>query len=196
MQTRRQFGKTIMGAVPTIALAGGLGITTMGLSCGSIFTDIEDYVPIGLEAFQEVLNLISPAEGAALATIITAVKATFADLTTVISNYQNAPAADKSTLIGKITTAINAVMQELQQFWNDANLPSGTLASTIEGVLQVVISTLAAFLPLLGGVLLPAKKLGKTIPIIPYTKSQLKTKTVKANVNAVFAKYGYSNHIY
>jgi hypothetical protein len=198
MPTRREFGKLIIGAVPTVALGGGLVMTTAGLSCSNIFTDIETYVPVGLEAFEEVLSLISPAEGAALAGIITIVKAAFADLAAAVTAYENAPAANKSTLLGKITTAINAVMGELQQFWTDANLPDGTLASTIENVLQVILSTLAAFLPLIGGAM-SAKyqallaKLPKQIPFTPQKRTQ---KQFKAAVNAAFSSHGYSNVIY
>lgn len=186
--TRRNFGQ-VVGAG---ALAGSLGITTMGLSCNSVFTDIENYVPIGLAAFQEIISLVAPVEAAALAPIIAIVKATFADLAAAVAQYNNAPAADKATWLGKIKTAINAVIAELQQFWNDANLPDGGLASTIAGVLQIILSTLAAFLPLIGGaVAVSAKKLAKTLPVVPKKRSQ---KQFKADINAVFLQYGYSGH--
>ena len=195
--TRREFGK----AVSMTALGGTIGLTTMGLSCSSVFTDIENYVPIGIAAFQEVLSLIDPTEAALLAPIIQTVKAAFADLDAIVQQYESAPAASKATLLGKISTAISAVMSELQQFWNDANLPDGGLASTIEGVLQIVLSTLAAFLPLLG-VAVPVsgafgaepyghKKLARTIPFTAAKRSQ---KQFKSDVNAVFTKYGYAGH--
>jgi hypothetical protein len=186
--TRRNFGK-LVGAG---ALGGTLGMTTMGLSCGSVFTDIENYVPIGLAAFQEIISLVAPAEAAVLAPIIAIVKATFADLTSIITQYQNAPAADKATWLGKVKTAVNAVIAELQQFWNDANLPDGGLASTISGVLQIILSTLAAFLPAIGGaVAVSAKKLGKTLPVVAKKRS---TKQLKLDINAVFMQYGYTGH--
>lgn len=194
MQTRREFGKILVGAVPTVALAGGLSMTTMGLSCGSIFTDIEAYVPVGLEAFSEVISLISPAEGAALAGIITIVKASFADLASIVSSYNNAPAADKATWLGKITTAINAVISNLQQFWSDVKLPAGSLVATIEGVLQIILSTLAAFLPLIGGAMIASpKKLEKTVQITPVKRTQ---KQFKAAINVAFSSHGYANRIY
>lgn len=197
MLTRREFGKRVIGAVPTVALAGGLGITTMGLSCGSIWTDIENYVPIGIEAFEEVLSLLDPALLTAISGIIKDVQAAFTALTGAITNYENAPAANKTTLVGKITTAINALISALQSFWSAANLPDGSLAQTIEGVLQLIISTLAAFLPLIGGVLLAAsKKLPRTIPIIPRTKAQLKQAQFKKDCNAIFTTHGYPNQVY
>lgn len=187
--TRREFGK----AVGVTALGGTLGMTTMGLSCSSIFTDITNYVPVGIAAFQEVLSLLDPTQEAALAPIIQAVKAAFADLAAIVAQYNAAPAANKASLVGKISTAISAVMAELQQFWNDANLPNSPLAATIEGVLQIILSTLGAFLPLLGAkvVALPAKYGAKSVKFSPAKRTQ---KQFKADVNAVFVKYGYAGH--
>lgn len=195
--TRREFGK----AVSMTALGGTIGLTTMGLSCSSVFTDIENYVPIGIAAFQEVLSLIDPTEAALLAPIIQTVKAAFADLDAIVQQYESAPAASKATLLGKISTAISAVMSELQQFWNDANLPDGSLALTIEGVLQIILSTLAAFLPLLGSAAPVAggfgaeaygrKKLTRTIT---FTATKRTQKKFKADVNAVFVANGYGTH--
>jgi hypothetical protein len=189
MITRRNFIKVSSGG----ALALGTMATT-GFSCSSVFTDISTYVPIGLQAFEEILALISPAEATLLTPIITEVKAGFADLAAAVSAYNNAPAANKATLEGKIATAINAVIGELQQFWNDTNLPDGSLASTIAGVLQIVLSTLAAFLPLVGGALaMGRKQLARALPITPQKRTQ---KQFKSDVNAVFAKYGYANRVY
>jgi hypothetical protein len=196
MQTRRQFGKTILGAAPTVALAGGLGITTMGLSCGSIWSDIENYVPIGIEAFDEVLSLLDPTLLTAISGIIKDVQAGFTALIGAITNYENAPASTKTTLVGKITTAINALISALQSFWSATNLPDGSLAQTIEGVLQLIISTLAAFLPLIGGVLLATKKLARVIPIIPRTKAQLKQTQFKKDCGTIFTSHGYPNQVY
>lgn len=197
MINRREFGKRLMQGAGVLTVAD----LSMGVSCGSIFTDIDNYVPIGLESFDEILTLIAPAEATLLAPVILVVKAAFADLTAAVTQYENAPAANKQTLIGKITTAINDVIQNLQTFWSNLNLPAGNLVSTIEGVLQIVLSTLAAFLPILGGTVTSVTtakiaKLSKTIQIVPVAKSQLKPKAVKVNINNVFTKYGYQNHIY
>jgi hypothetical protein len=192
MLTRRQFGKTVGYG----GLGIGIGMTTMGVSCNTVFQDIEAYVPIGLAAFNEILTLVNPAEAAALAPIIGLVKAAFADLSSDITQYINAPAADKATLLGKVTTAINIVIANLNKFWSDLNLPNSGLASTIVGVLQIVISTLAAFLPLLGGTVAASARAGKAIPIVPMNKKQLGKSQVKASINAAFAKGGYPNKVY
>lgn len=192
MQTRRQFGKTV--AVGTLGV--GIGITTMGVSCDTVFQDIENYVPIGLAAFQEVISLINPTEAALLAPIIQIVKAGFADLESDITQYINAPATSKSTLLGKIETAVSIVIGNLNQFWSDLKLPDGNLATTIIGVLQVVISTLAAFLPLIGIPALAKSTAPNAIPVLPRTKKQLQKAQVKADINAAFSHGGYTNTIY
>jgi hypothetical protein len=142
-QTRRQFGKVLTGGVIAIPL----GVTSLGLSCGSIFLDIEKYVPVGLSAFQVVINLLDPALSLPVAALISEVKAGFADLQVVVTNYNNAPAANKASLLGKISTAIDAVKSEIQAFWSNLNLPDGSLATLISGLLGVILSTLTAFLP-------------------------------------------------
>lgn len=186
---RRQFGKT----VGTGLLAVGIGEISMGFSCASVYTDIENYVPIGLAAFNSLITIVDPTLATTLAPIISIVKASFADLSAAIAEYNNAPAANKATLLGKVTTAINAVIDNLNQFWNDANLPDSPLASTIIGVLQIVLSTLASFLPLIGGTVQSKKKLAKSIPVVNRTKKQLAVKVVKSDINSVFVKYGYQS---
>jgi hypothetical protein len=190
--TRRDFGKMVGGGVAV----GTLGMTTMGLSCSSVFTDIATYVPVGLQAFEAVVDIIDPAAVIVLNPIITIVKASFADLTSAISAYNNAPAASKATLLGKISTAINDVTASLQRFWNDANLPDGTLATTISSVLQIILSTLTAFLPSLPPAAAPAnapKTLAKTMSITPVKRTQ---KQFKADVNAALTKGGYAAKVY
>ena len=199
MLTRREFGKS----VGTGALALGIGEVSMGLACplaATVFTEIADYVPIGVNSFNEILTLIDPGEEAMLAPLTADIKAAFADLAADVASYQQAPAADKATWEGKIATVLNLLIGNLQSFWSTANLPDGTLAETIEGVLQIVLSTLAAFVPLLGGVVsmaFSAHALApkKTIPILPRAGKQLKAKQVKSDINAVFATHGYKNKI-
>ena len=191
--TRRSFGKMVGSGVGAMAAVGTLGMTTMGISCGSIFADITAYVPVGMEAFQALIVILDPPVALALAPIITAAKAAFADLAAAVAAYNNAPAANKATLVGKISTAINAVIGELQQFWSDANLPNGGLASTISGVLQIILSTLAAFLPLLGPAPAATRTVAKTLP---YTSQKRTQKQFKADVNAVLKQGGYSQVVY
>jgi hypothetical protein len=198
MLTRREFGKV----TGTGALALGVGEISMGLSCATVFNDIANYVPVGLQAFQQIVNLVNPVAGSALAPFIADVKLAFADLEVAVTNYQNAPAASKSTLVGKITTAINDAIAQVQAFWVAANLPAGGIASTIEGVLQIILSTLAAFFPSIGGKLMAAKEpgfgeKGTGVRLIQFTPVKRSPAQLKKDINAAFVNGGHpENQIY
>jgi hypothetical protein len=190
MLTRRQFGKV----TTTGALALGVGELTMGVSCESVFQDISTYVPAGIEAFDVALELLDPTLLAALQPAISAVKNGLADLAADVEAYENAPAASKATLVGKITTIINIIIGNIQQFWADLNLPDGALATTIENILQVILSVLSSFLPLIGGSLTYVNK--KSLRYIPFTPEKRSKKQFKAAVNVVLSAHGYAQRIY
>jgi hypothetical protein len=192
MITRRQFGKT----VGTGALALGIGEVTMGLGCATVFTDIENYVPIGLQAFDLVIGLIDPALAVTLTPLINDVKSAFADVVAAINAYQNAPASQKATLIGKVSLVINVAITAIQQFWSALSLPDGSLLSTIEGVLQIILSTLAAFLPDLTGNTIAVVKtqgLTKTISFTPVKPKN--AKSLKSELNLVFTSHGFNDRV-
>jgi len=177
--------------ISTGALAVGIGEITMGLSCETVFADIEKYVPIGLQAFSLVIGLLDPPLAATLTPIINDVKAALSDVVAAINAYQDAPASDKATLLGKISLVINVAIQAIQQFWSSLNLPDGNLLNTIESILQIILATLSSFLPSLGAVVLPlnARTFAKSIPYTP-TKPK-NSKALKAQLNAVFTTNGY-----
>jgi hypothetical protein len=196
MQTRRQFGKI----VGTGALALGIGEISMGLACPvstNVVNNILKYIPVAVTALTGILSVLSgngivlaPVAAAALA----AAKVVLADLVADITQYENAPAADKTTLLGKISTALAIVEANLQQFWNDLNLPSGNVASIIEGVLTVVLSTLAAFATQLPTPVVTAalkevreRKLTRTLTT-PAKKRSLKE--FKSDLNTAFGTSG------
>jgi hypothetical protein len=117
----------------------------------SLYQDILKYVPVALQAFGSILSLLAGAgvipvpAGTVIAGIIAIVKAAFADLQTDVTNYENAPAAQKSTLLGKISTALAVVEGNLQEFWSDLQIPDPQLAETVEGLIGVILSALAGF---------------------------------------------------
>jgi tetrahydromethanopterin S-methyltransferase subunit F len=169
---RRAFATSIAKAAVTIAAAGSfLGVA----SCGNIFAAIEKYVPVGLQGFTAVVNLLAGAgvlplgTGTAVQLLITAVKAAFADVTVAVQDYQAAPAADKATLLGKISTVVADAETNIQLFWSNLNLPAGSTATLVEGLLQVIVSTLMGF-----GTQLPAPASSKEMrakrSAIPDTK--------------------------
>ncbi len=188
MQTRRDFVKIVGSG----ALVLGIGEVSMGLSCASVFTDIERYVPIGLSAFQAVVSIVDPALVVPVALVVTEVKAAFADLVAAVTMYNDAPAANKATLLGKISTAINVVETEIQIFWNDLKLPDSALANEISSLLGVILSTLTAFLPQLPAPTTPVamvqkrpSKVDQLQKTIVFTPKKRSVKQFKHDFNTV-----------
>lgn len=149
---RRNFLFNSGKALTVTALASVVSITT---ACPTwlmnLYADIMKYVPVGLAAFNAILNILTgagvipPGAGTAVEAIANLVKVAFADLQAAITQYQNAPAADKATLLGEISVALATVEANLQAFWSNLNIPDVNLANIIEGLLGVILGTLAAF---------------------------------------------------
>jgi len=143
---RRTFGKWWGVAMASLTLGGEMFM----IGCAS-FAQILAWVQTGLDAFQSVVDLlagngvITIVIGSAIDLIIKAIKAAIADIGTAVDNYNNAPAASKATLLGKITEALIAAQNEIGQFWNDLAIPDPKVASTTAGLLGLIVSQLSAF---------------------------------------------------
>ena len=184
MTTRRGFVKT-MGLVTGTVLASG---SFLGIGACNIFNDIMKYIPIALTAFTTIVTMINPAEGSVVALLVSMVKAALADIQTAVTNYENAPAGQKQTLSGKIATAITAAEQVLQQFWSDLKLPGGSMATLVEGVINIILSTLMSFLPQLAP---PAALATKPIANkIQFTPKKRTVSQFKSDLNAQFVAAG------
>jgi hypothetical protein len=143
---RRTFGKWWGITMASFTLGGEMFM----IGCAS-FTQILAWVQTGLDTFQSVADLlagngvITIVIGSAIDLIIKAIKAAIADIGTAVDNYNNAPAASKATLLGKITEALIAAQNEIGQFWNDLAIPDPKVASTTAGLLGLIVSQLSAF---------------------------------------------------
>src|SRR5271169_471682 len=107
---RRTFAKWMVGGAA--ALLSPLTLLLSSCNPSDVFTKILAYANIGLQAFESVLgilewaNILPPVLGPTIKLIIDAVKAGFADVITAVNDYNAAPAIDKATLIGKISTVL------------------------------------------------------------------------------------------
>lgn len=166
---RRQFGS--LAALGTV----GVWFGSTAASCGSIYAQVSAYVGVGIQAVASVVSLLAGAgiislpEGTLIAAVLATVKAAWADVTAAITAYENAPAAQKATLAGKISVALTVVSQQVQQFWADLKIPDASLAQTVAGLLGLVVSTIAGFLAALPAAPAPtfARPLAKTLSITP-----------------------------
>lgn len=145
--TRRMFLTKSTMALGTVAV-GSMAFET---GCG-VWDDIVAYVPAGLNAFNAVITLLEDngvlniVAGSAISTAVDLVKGAFADIAAAVTQYENAPVAQKSTLLGKVTTAITAAENALQSFWNTANLGSNPIVTLAEGIVSIILSVLGGFL--------------------------------------------------
>jgi len=129
-------------------------------------------------------------ESALLTAIVTAVKAGFADLETVVNQYEAAAAADKATLLGKISTVLSIVISDIQNFWNNLNIPNPAIGAIVEGILGIILSVLKGFLgalPAPAPTPATARVFAKVIntPARKMSKSQF-----EAEVNAILTQNG------
>jgi hypothetical protein len=196
--TRRAFGTLSLGALSVISV---LGSTAVESACtfGTVFSAILKYVGVGLQAFQAVLDLLISAgvlpvgSGPAINAIVALVKAGFADLQVAVTNYNNNP-GDKTTMLGKISAALAALEANIQTFWNDLKIPDAKLAALVQGLLGLIISTLAGFLTQLPTPPpTPAMADAARLPNRLVVQAQkLSMKQFKANFNALLAQNGYA----
>lgn len=146
MITRRIFGKMGLGLGAATALASML-VTT---ACNT-FDNILKYVNVGLQAFQSIVDLLTgagvipPGEGTLIDLAIALVKSGFADVQTAVNDYDSAPADQKSSLKLKIALALSILEANIQSFWSDLKIPDVKLASLVQGLIGIILSTLGAF---------------------------------------------------
>lgn len=195
--TRRMFGKSI----GTLGLVAALGNIITSTACG-LFDSILAYVGVGLQAFGSVVDLLAgagvipPGEGTLLHLAINAVKVGFADVQAAVTAYDNAPPDQKGTLKGKISVVLAILEADIQKFWDDLKIPDSKLASLVQGLLGIILSTLAAF-----QTQLPAPpKLAKVEASknfsrrIVYTPKKRSVKDMRKDFNQLLHENGYTQH--
>jgi hypothetical protein len=187
MITRRRFAKSagvlaLMAVVPEFTAC----------SFASVYAEMLKYVPLGLSAVSAVLSILT-GNGIAIApaatAIIALIKTGFADLQTAITQYQDAPAGQKSGLLGAISEGLTVVEANIQQFWANLDIPDAKLASLVEGLLGIITTTLAGFqtqlpapaTPVASNALRMRAALGKLLPSTPVKRSPAKFKAAFNN---------------
>lgn len=146
--TRRGFMGFIGNGVAAVVIGSNLVLT----GCANVYAQISAYTTVGLQAFQSVVDLlagsgvISPGEGTLIDTAIALVKAAFADIQVAVTNYNNAPADQKSTMLGKISTALADAEASIQTFWSDLKIPDSKMALLVQGLLGVIVATISGFM--------------------------------------------------
>ena len=167
--------RTFMG---TSLVAVGSGTMLLeGCTFGGVIAEIKAYIPIGIAAFNGVvtlltgLGIIPPGTSTLLALLIAAVKGGFADIIAAIDAYNNAPAADKTTLLQKISLILSEISANIGKFFADLNISNSSVLTLVTGLVQLILSTLAGFASQLPApptpVALSARVAGHPIVITP-----------------------------
>jgi hypothetical protein len=180
---RRDFVKYAMTTLGALAVSGGTMLLT---ACGNVAEDI-------ITAFQSVLTILQGAGVVPGGALVADVSAALSAVLSEVTAYANAPATDKTSTGLKLATLIQEAQAQLQTFWNDLKL-TGVLATVVEGVVTVILSTLAGFLPTLptpiaqSDVVMKAARLPRHLNYVP---QKLSAKQFRATVNKLMAENKY-----
>jgi len=163
---RRTFASRI-GSFALLAFAGGFSLSLTGCS---VFTNILNWIPVGLSAIDSIVALLGPLVPPGATAILTIVKAAFADLSAAISQYNaDTNPADKATLLAKIKTVLKDIADNFQSFLNALNLGNNPLVAIVIGLANIILSAIMGFMGQLPAV--PTTKTVKvgsqTQPIVP-----------------------------
>jgi len=147
--TRREAIKRTALTAVGIRLAQGaalIGVVELEAGC-NVFNDILNWVPVGEEAVNSILAVLTSNGvliAAPLQAIVTLIETAFTDLTAAVKEYQSTTPAPVGAL-AKIETAFKAVVDNFSSFLNQLGV-SGGLLGIITGLAQIVFSTITAFM--------------------------------------------------
>jgi hypothetical protein len=180
---RRDFVKYVATILGGLAVSGSTLFLT---ACGNVAADI-------ITAFQSVLTILQGAGVVPGGEIVAAVSAALSAVLTEVTAYAQAPASDKTTVGLKLALLIQEAQAQLQTFWSGLNL-TGVVAVVVKGVVSVILSTLAGFLPTLP---VPAteseivKKAARLPNMVTYIPQKLTAKQFRAAVNKLMVDNKY-----
>jgi|SRR5208282_1615058 len=179
MQTRRSFIQRVTTLLGALAVSGSAMFLT---ACGNVAQSI-------ITAFQGILKILAQAGVLTNQPIIMAVTSALDAVLGAVTAYANAPAADKTSFGLQLALAIQLAQAQLQTFWNSLSL-GGPVAIVVEGLLTVLLSTLAGFLPPLP--VPPAnEEVQRAMALprhIPYTPQVRSDKQFRHDINVVCAQ--------
>jgi len=144
---RRKF----VGALASGAAAVALGTSMEGCTLGSVWAEIQAWVPAGVAAFESIVTLVVPLAAPGINTIATTVEAGFAALAAAVNQYLNAPAASKATLEQKVLLIFSQLQGDLQAFLSAVNVDgTNPIVKIVLGLISIIVSTITGFLGQIG----------------------------------------------
>jgi hypothetical protein len=141
--TRRDFSKW----TGKVLLLFSAGTSALFLGGCNVFNDILTWIPIGLTALQGIVTVLGPLMPPGAAAIIVLIKATFADLSAAISEYNaDANPTDKATLLAKIRTFLSDIVNNFQTFFNALNIGNNPILNIVIGLANVILAAIEGFM--------------------------------------------------
>lgn len=199
--SRRQFtGHLVKGAFGVAVLAAEAGGAAFLLTgCSFNLNSILAWVPTATSSISSILTLLVGAGALACMTcsvLANIALAAISAIGTAVQAYENAPVADKATLLGKIQTALQAAMTASGAFFESANVPDQKTFSLIVGIAGLVLSAISGFIAQVGGST-PVPAIFKvstptTTQTIPYSPKVYTLRTYKGSFNKLVTGYGHT----
>jgi hypothetical protein len=145
--SRRKFNGYLSGGV-LLAATGGVPLFGMYTcsSSTSVWTEIQQWVPVGISAFESIIALIVPIDSPAIDAIAEMVKAGFASLAGAIDDYINAPAADKASLGARVQLILTDIGNNIQAFLTAIGQSANPIVKVAVAIISIIVNTIAGFL--------------------------------------------------
>jgi len=181
--TRRDFTKG-MGTTALFLLAtGGTALTMTGCN---VFTDIENWVPVGTAAFNSIVVLLETAGliNPAMAPVIAAIRLGFTEILADVKAYLAIQPPPVGAL-AKIQAVFGLIVSNFQDMLSQLQIATGPILTLVISLAQVILSTIAGFLgqlPVAASVLTGTLKVGKET--VAYTAQKRSVRQFKKDWNS------------
>jgi hypothetical protein len=195
--SRRQFFEvSAKGTLGTAILAAEVGGAAYLLSgCSFNISSILAWVPTATSSISSILTLLVGAGALACLTCSVLANIALAAISavgTAVQAYQNAPAASKATLLGKIQTGLQAALTASGSFFESANVPDQKLFALIVGIAGLVLSAISGFIAQVGGVTPVPATFRLSRQTIPYSPKVYTLRGYKSDFNKLVKSYDHA----
>jgi hypothetical protein len=188
---RRTWLKWTGASAASITFTSATALFTGG--CAFSLSTILEYIPVGVNAIKGVFSVLS----AAGITVpgLDIILAAFAALSGGISEWQNAPAAQKATLLDKVSLLLHDVIDQIGTVLSAITLGTSPLLTLVTGLITVILNILGGFATHLP----PPPAVGRLthIPMVAHhpltiVPKVVSIKTFKAQYNAIAVAGGHN----
>ena len=178
-------------ARPVLAMALAASLVIQGCGFGSVMNGIAKWLPVGEQAFSEIIailaaagvvgvNVQNQATGA-----VAVVNRDFADIQNAIAQYNAAPSTYKATTLQKVVTAMNVLETDLNTFLADARV----LDQKDQNVITLAVGALTTTLAALEAQISPSPSISTKAVNAPRTPAAF-----KVAFNTIMVQNGYPQY--